>query len=158
MLQLYDSGENSQIARLFGAPWLWWLDRDWTWNPISVQTLSMVCLIVREVQGLSSHVQSRSKVCRVPVQFKGSWTKIGLRNPGFVQTISNENSSELKLRIFLPVYRYKPVQLIYRSTGKSLLYRYTLPQSKFLFHMALLSQWGRKKQRNEKLITCLWEI
>ena len=47
---------------------------------------------------------------------------------------------ELRLCIFLPVYRYKPVQLIYRRTGKSPLYRYTFPQRKIIFDMALISQ------------------
>ena len=64
---------------------------------------------------------------------------------GLVLNLKNHSSSLLemsyiKLRIFLPVYRYKPVQLIYRRTGKSPLYRYTFSQRKIIFDMALIYQ------------------
>ena len=58
---------------------------------MSVKTLSNVCPIAGKVQGLSSHIQGLSKVCRAPVQFGGSWTEIGHRNPTFVQILSNKN-------------------------------------------------------------------
>ena len=86
----------------FGAPcrWLVALDTKSNFSPISVQTLSNVCLTRRKVQGLSSPCPKLSKVFRVPVQFKGSWTEIGHGNPGFVQTLSSKVLSEDEISDF----------------------------------------------------------
>ena len=42
---------------------------------------------------MSDQIQGLSKVCRDPVQFKGSWTEIGLENPGIVHLLSNNKLS-----------------------------------------------------------------
>ena len=75
-----------------GAPCRWLvghrLDTKSNLSPISVQTLSnLTSLTSRKVQGMSSPCPKLSKVCRVPVQLKGSWKEIGHGNSGFVQTL-----------------------------------------------------------------------
>ena len=82
--------------------------------PISVQTLSNVCPIDGKVQDMSSQIQSLSRVCRDPVQFKGSWTVIGHGNQGYVQTLSK--------RILLDC-----ISLLWTMTGQ------TLDRDKFHF-------------------------
>ena len=68
--------------------------------PISVQTLSGVCPISGKVQSLSNQVQGLSKACRVPVQFRGSWTVIGHGHPVFIQTLSKIKSSKTRFSDF----------------------------------------------------------
>ena len=70
------------------------LDAKSNLRPMSVQTLSNVCPISGKVHSLSNQVQGLSKVCRNPVQVRGSWTEIGHRNPAFNQTLSNKRMKE----------------------------------------------------------------
>ena len=104
-------GESLVRYRFMGTPSHWLvgqgLDTKSNVCPISVQTLSNVCPIDGKVQGMSSQIQSLSRVCKDPVQFKGSWTVIGHGNQGYVQTLSK--------RILLDC-----ISLLWTMTGQTL--------------------------------------
>ena len=70
------------------------LDRDWTGNPISVQSLSRLCPLSVHVQGLSACCPVKVEICQGPVQKSEVWTEIGYENPGFVQELSNKILSD----------------------------------------------------------------
>ena len=67
-----------------------WSDKHWTQNPISVQSLSKVCLMSVHVQGMSIHCPTRYNVCQETLSNKvqclsrlsptSSW-----RNPEFLR-------------------------------------------------------------------------
>ena len=104
-------GGKKDQPKLNGTPSHWLvgqgLDTKSNVCPISVQTLSNVCPIDGKVQGMSSQIQSLSRVGRDPVQFKGSWTVIGHGNQGYVQTLSK--------RILLDC-----ISLLWTMTGQTL--------------------------------------
>ena len=82
----------------------------WTEIGHQIQSLSKVCQNIvqclskdqkstRSVQSSTGSVKCLSRVCRVSVQFKSSWTEYGYGNPGIVQTLSYKKTTSVNFQI-----------------------------------------------------------